>query len=318
MSVDAAQSRREAEMNECLGDVIRSYLDDPSTTDVIVNPDGRLYVDQLGRGLHFTGTTISGPDTETIIRLTGFGAKAPVNSASPLLKNATIPGRNERISGCIGAGVTKGPMFAIRVPPKKVVESFPSAPRAESIEHGEYDGDSSFLDSAVKAVRNRRNVCIAGGTGSGKTSLLSMLLKHLEGRRVLLFEDAEELVPPSETFVQFLSIDGVVSSADLLKLSLRLRPDQVINGEIRDADAASVLVELANTGHRGTIFTMHADGADEAQSKLMAWCRKSNVSEYDVYHTIDAIIYCERGSGEIPAITQFIDARGERLKRKCN
>jgi pilus assembly protein CpaF len=125
----------------------------------------------------------------------------------------------------------------------------------------------AFRDQLTEAVTRRQNILISGPTGSGKTTLVKALLDLVpEQERVLLIEDTAELPLDRPNRVRFTAREGV-SIRDLLKASLRLRPDRIVVGEVRDGAAYDLLQGL-NTGHAGSISTLHASSASHALNRL--------------------------------------------------
>jgi pilus assembly protein CpaF len=162
-------------------------------------------------------------------------------------------------------------------------------------------------DVLTAAVRDGRNLLIAGGTGSGKTTLLNVLADAIpEHDRILIIEDTAELHIRKphlvSTEAQTDTHRNPVTFDDLLKSILRHRPDRIIVGEVRGPEARTLL-DAMNTGHRGTLATIHASSADEALHRLASLAiRGSNglslsVAEAEVAGSIDAVAFVQRLSG---------------------
>lgn len=306
-----AAQRRVDEMNESLGPVIREMLADGITTDIMLNPGGRIYRDGKG-GMSFTGYTMPNGDASVVMRLVAFNKRQPLTRNSPMIINGELPGTGFRISGTIGDPVTPdGPSFAIRIPIVQIAHGFASAPRPPAPPNVSTSFDGDYLKQLQSAVRRRKNVLISGATGSGKTFLAGILLKELINERVLAFEDKPELVISSPNHVRFISIKGIVTQRELLEQCLRYRGDRIVAGELLDGETTRALIQSANTGHRGFISTVHANSARHAPARVAALC--SNLRESmplaDIEDAIDVVAFCEKLPDESRAITEVIEFR---------
>jgi type IV secretion system protein TrbB len=246
-------------LRTALGPAIASWLEDPAVVEVMLNPDGRLWVDRLKEGLADTGEHLSAADGERIVRLVAHHVGAEVHPASPRV-SAELPDTGERFEGLIPP-VVAAPAFAIRKP---AVAIFTLRDYAETgimtVEQAEFLG---------KAVAQRLNVLVAGGTSTGKTTLVNALLAEVAKSpdRVVLIEDTRELQCKAPNLVALRTRDGVASLSDLVRSSLRLRPDRIPVGEVRGAEALDLL-KAWGTGHPGGIGTIHAGSALGALRRL--------------------------------------------------
>jgi type IV secretion system protein VirB11 len=246
-------------LRTALGAEIGSWLGCDDVADVMLNPDGRLWLDRLGIGLVDTGHQISASDGERIIRLVAHHVGAEVHAGSPRV-SAELPGGGERFEGLLPP-IVAAPTFAIRKPAGQVI-------RLEAyVEAGVMTAEQA--DGLRAAIAGRRNILVAGGTSSGKTTLANALLAELEasGQRVALIEDTTELQCAVPNTVTLRSKDGVASLGDLLRSTLRLRPDRIIIGEVRGPEALD-LVKAWGTGHPGGVATLHAGTAIGALRRL--------------------------------------------------
>lgn len=247
-----ASSRGARMLRTALGSSIASWLDDPVVIEVMLNPDGRLWVDRLGEGVSDTGERLTAADGERIVRLVAHHVGVEVHARSPRV-SAELPEGGERFEGLLPPVVT-APAFAIRKP---AVAVFTLDDYAEA-------GIMSRLQAAVlrKAVADRRNILVAGGTGTGKTTLSNALLAEVAktSDRVVLIEDTRELQCTAPNLVAMRTKDGVATLSDLVRSSLRLRPDRIPIGEVRGAEALDLL-KAWGTGHPGGIGTIHAGSA---------------------------------------------------------
>jgi type IV secretion system protein TrbB len=239
-------------LRTAFGPAIARYLEDPAIIEVMLNPDGRLWIDRLSGGLAETGERLSAPDGERIVRLVAHHVGAEVHAGSPRV-SAELPETGERFEGLLPP-VVAAPAFAIRKPAVAVftLDDYVAAGIMTC-------GQASALQGAVEA---RANILVAGGTSSGKTTLTNALLAEVAktSDRVVLIEDTRELQCKAPNLVALRTKDGVISLSDLVRSSLRLRPDRIPIGEVRGAEALDLL-KAWGTGHPGGIGTIHAGTA---------------------------------------------------------
>ena len=231
-------------LRTALGPAIAAWLEDSSIVEVMLNPDGRLWVDRLGDGLADTGEQLAAADGERIVRLVAHHVGAEVHPGSPRV-SAELPETGERFEGLIPPLVT-APAFAIRKPAVAVF----------SLNDYGAAGIMTAEQAAIlrDAVAQRRNILIAGGTSTGKTTLVNALLAEIAktADRVVLIEDTRELQCKAKNLVALRTKDGVASLSDLVRSSLRLRPDRIPIGEVRGKEALDLL-KAWGTGHPGGI-----------------------------------------------------------------
>jgi type IV secretion system protein VirB11 len=254
-----AISRGARMLRTALGPAIAAWLEDPAVVEVMLNPDGRLWVDRLTEGLADTAKRLSAADGERIVRLVAHHVGAEIHSASPRV-SAELPETGERFEGLIPP-VVAAPAFAIRKPAVAVF----------TLDDYVATGITTAEQAEVlrKAVTGRRNVLVAGGTSTGKTTLVNALLAEVAktADRVVLIEDTRELQCKAPNLVALRTKDGVASLSDLVRSSLRLRPDRIPIGEVRGAEALDLL-KAWGTGHPGGIGTIHAGSALGALRRL--------------------------------------------------
>jgi type IV secretion system protein VirB11 len=264
--------------------------------EIMVNPDGRLRLDRLGNGRCETDARLDAASVERIIRLVAASVRKEVHAESPIV-SAELPSRADGVSGERFEGllppVATSPCFSIRKPASKihsladyVVDSILTATQAETLR---------------QAVRERKNILIAGGTSSGKTTLANALLAEIATlqERVILIEDTRELQCAAKDCVALRTKPGVVTLADLVRSTLRLRPDRIIVGEVRGAEALDML-KAWNTGHPGGIATVHANSAEAALGRIEQLVQETvtNVPRRLIAEAIDVVIFIEgRGTG---------------------
>ena len=251
--------RRIRMLRTAMGPEIAQALEDPDVVEIMLNPDGSLWIDRLSSGRAPMGISLSAADGERIIRLVAAHVRTEVHSGKPLL-TAELPETGERFEGALPP-VAPGPAFALRK-------------RAVGVIHlDDYvtDGILTEVQAAFlrQAVRDRLNILIAGGTSTGKTTLANALLAEIAstGDRVIILEDTVELQCAARDHVPLRTRAGVVSMAELVRSTLRLRPDRVIVGEVRGGEALDLL-KAWGTGHPGGVATVHAGSAEGALFRL--------------------------------------------------
>jgi P-type conjugative transfer ATPase TrbB len=259
-SIRSEASQRSARMlRTALGASIAIWLEDPSVVEVMLNPDGRLWVDRLAEGISDTGQVLSAADGERIVRLVAHHVGVEVHSRSPRV-SAELPETGERFEGLLPP-VVAAPAFAIRKP---AVAIFTLDDYVEA-------GIMSRLQAEAlrDGVSGRRNILVAGGTSTGKTTLTNALLAEVAKTtdRVVLIEDTRELQCAAPNLVAMRTKDGVATLSDLVRSSLRLRPDRIPIGEVRGAEALDLL-KAWGTGHPGGIGTIHAGTAMGALRRM--------------------------------------------------
>ncbi|MFZ5702977.1 MAG: P-type conjugative transfer ATPase TrbB [Pseudomonadota bacterium] len=284
-------SRSSRMLRTALGSAIADWLDDPAVIEVMLNPDGRLWIDRLGEGIADTGVAMSAADGERIIRLVAHHVGAEVHGAAPRV-SAELPEGGERFEGLLPP-VVAAPSFAIRKPAVAVFTL------------GDYvaagimaAGEAELL---ARAVADRRNILVAGGTSTGKTTLTNALLAEVAKTqdRVVLIEDTRELQCAAPNLVALRTKDGVASLSDLVRSALRLRPDRIPIGEVRGAEALDLL-KAWGTGHPGGVGTIHAGTALGTLRRLEQLIQESvvTVPRALIAETIDVIAVLVRdGTG---------------------
>ncbi len=252
-------SRGARMLRTALGAAIAAYLEDDDIVEVMLNPDGRLWVDRLKTGLTQTPEAILAPDGERIIRLVAHHVGAEAHQGMPRI-SAELPETGERFEGLLPP-IVAAPTFSIRKPAVAVftLDQYVSGKimtRAQA-------------KSLREAVTRRMNILVAGGTSTGKTTLTNALLAEVAktGDRVVLIEDTRELQCRCENLVALRTKDGVSTLSDLVRASLRLRPDRIPIGEVRGPEALDLL-KAWGTGHPGGIGTIHAGSGVGALRRL--------------------------------------------------
>jgi type IV secretion system protein TrbB len=251
--------RRIRMLRTAMGPLIAAALEDPDVVEVMLNPDGALWIDRLSTGRAATGMSLSAADGERIIRLIAAHVGTEVHRGRPLL-TAELPETGERFEGVLPPAAP-APAFALRKRAVGVIGM------ADYVRDGILGAEqATFLRHAV---RERQNILIAGGTSTGKTTLANALLAEIAttNDRVLVLEDTVELQCTARDHVPLRTRAGVVSMTELVRATMRLRPDRVIVGEVRGGEALD-LIKVWGTGHPGGIATLHASSAHGALLRL--------------------------------------------------
>ncbi|MEI9402002.1 P-type conjugative transfer ATPase TrbB [Mesorhizobium argentiipisi] len=277
-------------LRTALGPAIAGYLEDPTIVEVMLNPDGRLWVDRLREGLFATDDILTPADGERIVRLVAHHVGAEVHSAAPRV-SAELPETGERFEGLLPP-VVAAPTFAIRKPAVAVF----------TLQNYVASGvmTESQADVLQLAVTRRKNILVAGGTSTGKTTLVNALLAEIakSSDRIVLIEDTRELQCAAPNLVALRTKDGVASLSDLVKSSLRLRPDRIPIGEVRGAEALDLL-KAWGTGHPGGIGTIHASSGVGALRRLEQLVQEAvvTVPRALIAETVDIVaVLAGRGS----------------------
>ena len=295
-------SRGARMLRTALGSAIAAYLEDNDIVEVMLNPDGRLWVDRLKEGLTPTPETILASDGERIIRLVAHHVGVEVHEGAPRL-SAELPETGERFEGLIPP-VVAAPTFAIRKPAIAVftLDQYVSGKimtRAQA-------------KSLREAVTRRMNILVAGGTSTGKTTLTNALLAEVAktNDRVVLIEDTRELQCRCENLVALRTKDGVSTLSDLVRASLRLRPDRIPIGEVRGPEALDLL-KAWGTGHPGGIGTIHAGSGLGALHRLEQLIQEAvvTVPRALIAETIDVVAVLS-GRGSQRRLQELVEVEG--------
>lgn len=253
-----------------MGEEVRKLLKDKDVIEIYLNDDKKLWIDTLSEGRKFTGIEIDPQTSKNIIYLIANSVNAEVNEQNPTI-DAELPTENrERFSGLLPP-VVKNPSFAIR---KKAIKVF-------TLEDYVKNGimTEKQLNIIKDAVKTRKNILVVGGVSTGKTTLTNAIIKEIAKYkdRLVLIEDTQELQCETEDRLFLRSTDHV-TIRKLLKQTLRLRPDRIIIGEIRDGVALN-LIKAWNTGHPGGVCTLHANSALEGLDQLESYISEVSMQE---------------------------------------
>ncbi len=299
------QERRRSSLARALGPAIAEALAAPDVVEAMVNADGRLWLDRVGAGLQQTVHTLSASDRETAIRILAHEAGEIVGEERPALA-AILPQSAARVQALLPPLVS-APILAIRKRPACIYR----------LDDYVADGIASEAQAKalVEAVRRRDNIVVAGGTGSGKTTLLNALLAEasFHEARVIILEDTAELQCAAPNCVQLLTkrTSPPVSMRDLVQMTLRLRPDRIVVGEVRDGAAALEVLKAWNTGHPGGLLTLHANSAHDALARLedLTLEQSAHAPRRLIASAVDIVVFITR-TETARAITEIVRVNG--------
>jgi pilus assembly protein CpaF len=246
-------------------DILQDLVDDPKITEIMINGPDSIFIERAGRLSRYPSHFESREKLEDVIQLIVSSCNRVVNEASPIVDARLENG--SRVNVVMRPVALNGPILTIRRFPDKPIEM------KDLISYGSITEElSGWLGTLVKA---KYNIFISGGTGSGKTTFLNALSAYIPSEeRIVTIEDSAEL--------QILGIDNLVrmetrnanvegcreiSIRDLIKSSLRMRPDRIIVGEVRGPEAIDMM-QCLNTGHDGSMSTGHANSAADMLSRL--------------------------------------------------
>lgn len=256
-----AERKLEA-LRHALGPTVLAALEEPAVVEILANPDGRLVLDRSGEGRQDTGQSLSPEARERAIKLIADYVGETVAREDPRL-SGVLPGTGERFQGLLPP-IVAAPAFSIRKRPAVIWGL------ADYVRDGVMT--EAQADALRQAAAERRNILISGGTGSGKTTLANAVLAEpaFAGDRVFLIEDTPELQCSAWDVVAVLTRRAPVAIGvvDLVRDALRMRPDRIVVGEMRDGAAALETLKSWNTGHPGGLSTIHANSAGDVLRRV--------------------------------------------------
>lgn len=301
-----SSTRLTSMLTTALGQQAGQFLLDENVIEIMLNPDGKLWIERLGVGRSYTGVQISPSDAERVIFIIASSIDAVCNKDTPLL-SAELPINGSRFQGVLPP-ITKNPAFSIR---KKAIQIFTLS---DYVEKGILS--KSHSRAIKQAVEKRQNILIVGGTGSGKTTLANAILDLIAktSDRIVIIEDTQELQCSAQDSLSLRTKDGISNMTDLLKATMRLRPDRIVVGEVRGKEALALL-KAWNTGHPGGCATIHADSAAKGLVRLEQLVQEAGIlnSKTIIAEAVDLIIYIEKNatSRQIQAVAALTGIQNE-------
>lgn len=298
-SHEEASNRHLQMLQTAFGKAVMELLQRDDVIEVMLNPDGHIWVDSLTYGKYDTEHVIAALRAHNIIKLVATYQDSSVDSEHPELA-CELPGSGERFQGWLPP-IVEQPCFAIRKRALKIL----------SLDEYRQGGGLSAEQHQrlIDAVNNHLNIIVAGGTSSGKTTFANALLNELKATndRLLVLEDLPELQVSAPDTVK-LRTSAEKSMRDLVRGVLRMRPDRIIIGEVRDGAALDML-KAWNTGHPGGICTIHANSAQSVTARLEDLIREvvATVPQRLIYQAIDLIVFMERNRDGQHCVQEIVD-----------
>jgi len=283
--------RRLSILETCLGASIMHYMHDDNVTEVMVNPDGKLWLDTIDKGFQKTDVIMDPEDTKRIIYIIADLSGQVIDLKMDPSLQANIP-ESRLFANC---------RFQAELPPIVMAPSFNIRKHSKVvITLEDYVRQGTMTENQrqviLNAIHGKKNIIAAGGTGSGKTTLLNAILAEISSldERVVTIEDTKELKCTAENYVG-LSTTDTVDMDNLLRKTLRLSPNRIVVGEVRGKEALT-LIDAWSTGHRGGCSTVHSDNAYDTLFRLEDLVSRVSVSSQQagIARAIDVIVYIER------------------------
>ena len=257
--LDEIARRINEKLRRELGPEILGYLQEPNVIEIMLNPDSTIWVERLGQPMEQIGE-MSLLQAESLMATVATVLKTTIDAQNPILE-CELPLDGSRFEALMPP-VTAAPVFTIR---KKALRVYTLGEYVDMGIMSQHQKDRISL-----AVYDRQNILVVGGTGSGKTTLANAIIQEMADScpddRLVVLEDTVELQPKSKNVVPLRTADHV-SMQRLLPCVMRLRPDRIIVGEVRDG-AALDLLKSWNTGHPGGVATVHANNAKAGLIRL--------------------------------------------------
>ncbi|NQY74374.1 MAG: P-type conjugative transfer ATPase TrbB [Candidatus Margulisbacteria bacterium] len=274
-------------LNRELGIVISEALKDKEVIEILLNPDGTLWIEKLGKSMKQVGT-VKTSSSEALMRTIATSLNTTIRRDNPILEGELLID-GSRFEGLIPPIVSK-PTFTIRKRASKVFSL------KEYVASGTMTNEEEQKIS--EAVIMRKNILVVGSTGSGKTTLTNAIIHEIvkiyPDHRIVIIEDTSEIQCAANNSV-ILKTSDLVDMQRLLKATMRLRPDRILVGEVRGGEALSLL-KAWNTGHPGGIATVHANSAYGGLIRLEQLVAEISPSpmQHLIAEAIDYVVFIEK------------------------
>ena len=284
-------------------------LRDPDVSDILVNGPHQIYIEKYGLLEKTDVTFMDDKHLMRIINRIGTNVGRRIDESTPML-DARLPD-GSRVNAIIPPLALDGPMVSIR--------RFGTTPIDihRLLEFDTLTEDMAFFMKAC--VQCRMNILISGGTGTGKTTFLNALSRWIpDGERVVTIEDAAELQLQREHVIRLetrppnIEGEGCITQRDLVRNTLRMRPDRIIVGEVRGAEALDML-QAMNTGHEGSMTTVHANNPRDALRRLENMVSMSGINypigaiREQLSSALDVLIHLKRMAGGRRKVTKIVE-----------
>ncbi|WP_203544597.1 P-type conjugative transfer ATPase TrbB [Desulfovibrio sp. JC022] len=274
-----------------MGPTIVSALEDEKVVEIMVNPDGKLWIEKLGEEMAVAGALASS-QTAMIISLVASALDTTVTDKNPIIEGelpAEKPLNGSRFEG-LYPPVVRSASFTIRKKASRVI------PLEDYVVSGTMNLE--VMKGTLAAVKDKKNIVVIGGTGSGKTTLVNGIIKSISevspADRLVIIEDTAELQSQSRNSI-FLHTTPHTSIQSLVRATMRLRPDRILVGEVRGGEALDLL-KAWNTGHPGGIATVHANSAAEGLLRIEQLISEASTSPMPqlIGSAVDFLIFIRR------------------------
>ncbi|EEX47769.1 P-type conjugative transfer ATPase TrbB [Jonquetella anthropi E3_33 E1] len=286
-----------------MGPTLRKAMADPEIVEVMLNPDGVVWVDRLGSGMSPLCEMAEAPAMQ-FLGTVAHMLETSINHANPKVEGE-LPGDGSRVEGLIPPIVQK-PSFCLR---KKASSVFPLD------DYIEQDRITAHQAEVLRqAIKDRKNILVVGGTGSGKTTFCNAMLREIKNltpaHRLVILEDTVELQCTMENHLS-MRTTTTLSMRDLLKITMRTRPDRIIVGEVRDGSALDLL-KAWNTGHPGGLSTVHANSAKAGLLRLEQLISEVSQAKMRdlIAEAINICVFLQRDVTVGPKITEVLSVKG--------
>ena len=302
---DVQTARLSEKLRRELGPVVLKALSDPDVIEIILNPDGRIWVESHTAGMSQTDASMAPTQAENLIGTVAAALNAVANPQNPIIEGE-LPLTGSRFEGLLPP-IAPSPCFVIR---KRASVLY-------TLDH--YVKDNIVTRAQAIALRDaiakRRNIVIAGGTGSGKTTLVNALIHEMvslgdQAERFVIIEDTLELQCAARNALQLHTTDAA-DMTRLVRATMRLRPDRIIIGEVRGKEALALL-KAWNTGHPGGITTLHANSASAALLRLLSLVEEAGVPAQPqlIAEAVNLLAFMERTSITGRRLTELVHVEG--------
>ncbi len=299
---DIAYKRLIKSLEHNCGDIILNALHDKEVIEIMLNPDGKLWIEKYGQEQECIGE-VSLAQAKLILSLVASALDVTINAQNPVVEGS-FPLDGSRFEGTYPP-IVFAPSFALRKKASKIISL------------DEYLSSGTITQEVIpilqSAIIKRKNIMVVGGTSSGKTTFVNAIINELyslcPNDRLLILEDTAELQSKSPNSVFFLTSElANIGMRNLTKICMRYAPKRILVGEVRDGSALELL-KLWNTGHPGGIGTFHADGAEEALERLEELVEEAGNGEKRrlIGRAVDLIVFMEKNNKNQRQLSKIID-----------